>query len=122
MYRFDACPFFDGRVYFNGLVSKTFHSKHWWETSNLLQQEISQRSTNRRNRSRDQTGHSIWVLTQKGDIEERELVGGIAERASKHWTDDGAEWPTERVKWQRDGLVRGIGELSKDAVNDSDVS
>ena len=61
-------------------------------------------------------------MAQERDVEERELVSGPAEHASKHGADDGAEWPTERVKWQDDGLVGRIGEFTKDAVNDRDVS
>ena len=89
---------------------------------NLLQQEISQRSTNCRNRSRDYAGHSIWVLTEERDIEEWELVSGVTECASKHRADDDAEWPTDRIDWQDGSLVRRIGKFSKDAVNDRNVS
>jgi hypothetical protein len=52
---FDACPFFDGRVYSNGSASEARHSKLGWETPDL-QQEIGQRSTDCRHPDRYQTG------------------------------------------------------------------
>ena len=103
-------------------MSKGCHRKSTAKTANLLQQEKCQRSAKCRKRSGNYTGHGIWVLTQQRNVEERELVGRVAEGSSKHGADDDTKWPTDRVNWQDDGLVRRIGKFSKDAMNDRDVS
>jgi len=74
----------------------------------LLHQEIGQSGAKCENCGGNHTGHSIWISTQQGDIEEREFVGRVTERPSDHGADNGTKWPAECENRQDDRLVRRI--------------
>lgn len=88
---------------------------------NLLQEKISPSDSEYRESRGNQTWKREGELAQEGDVEEREFFGGVAESTSKHGTDDGAKWPTETPDWHYDGLVRGVGNLTENALGDCDV-